>query len=291
VTLLTLNGDIVFKSVGLVARYDKEKALKLTEELAGYLKSRGLQVFIEDSLAGKIKMKNEAEMVPLQKMKTDFIITIGGDGTILRTCLNLPKPEPPILAVNMGVRGFLTEVEPDKACQAVDRILKGDFRIEKCTKLSARVGKETLPDALNDVVVSGGEPSKILYTQICKDGKPILNCQADGLIVATQTGSTGYSLSAGGPVLDRAVDAVLVTPICALTVFRSLVFPADSEITLNVIRPKQMLVMIDGNYHHMVNEKELTVKVTRSKNVSSFIRFENDFYDRLSCRLLFQGTG
>ena len=84
-------------------------------------------------------------MVPL-KMKTDFIITIGGDGTILRTCLNIPKPEPPILAVNMGVRGFLTEVEPEKekVCQAMDRILKGDFKIEKCTKLSAKIGDETL---------------------------------------------------------------------------------------------------------------------------------------------------
>jgi NAD+ kinase len=291
VTVLTLNGVNVFKSVGLVARYDKEKALKLAEELAAYLKSRGLKVLVEDSLSGKIKA--EAEMVPLSKMRTDFIITIGGDGTILRTCLNIPKPEPPILAVNMGVRGFLTEVEPEteKVCKAVDRILKGDYRVEKCSKLSAKIGDETLPDALNDVVVSGGEPSKILYTEICKDGKPILKCQADGLIVATQTGSTGYSLSAGGPVLDKQMDALLVTPICSLTVFRSLVFPADAEITLNVIRPKQMLVMIDGNYHHMVSEKELTIKISKSKNVSSFIRFENDFYDRLSCRLLFQGTG
>jgi NAD+ kinase len=190
----------------------------------------------------------------------------------------------------MGARGFLTEVEPEDACKAVDRILKGDFRIEKCSKLSAKIGNITLPDALNDVVISAGEPSKILYTEICKDGKPILKCQADGLIVATQTGSTGYSLSAGGPVLDKGLDGILITPICALTVFRSLVFPADAEITLNVIRPKQMLVMIDGNYHHMENGKELTIKVTKSKNVSSFIRFENDFYDRLSCRLLFQGS-
>jgi NAD+ kinase len=280
----------VFKTVGLVARYDKEKALKLAEELAAYLKSKGLKILIEDSLTDKIKA--EAEMVPLSKMKTDFIITIGGDGTILRTCLNIPKPEPPILAVNMGVRGFLTEVEPEteKVCQAIDRILKNDFKVEKCTKLSAKIGNLTLPDALNDVVVSGGEPSKILYTEICKDGKSILKCQADGLIVATQTGSTGYSLSAGGPVLDKAMDAILVTPICSLTVFRSLVFPPEAKITLKVIRPKQMLVMIDGNYHH-IEEKELTIKVTKSKNVSSFIRFENDFYERLSCRLLFQGTG
>ncbi len=280
---------ILFKSAGLVARYDKEKALKLAEELAIFLKSQGLKVYMEDSLLGKVN--SDAEMVPLKKMNTDFVITIGGDGTILRTCLNLVKPEPPILAVNMGVRGFLTEVEPDKAIEAVSKCIKGEYKIEKCTKLVAKVGAETLPDALNDVVVSCGEPSKILYTEICKEGKPILKCQADGLIVATQTGSTGYSLSAGGPVLDKTMDAIVVTPICSLTVFRSLVFPANSEITLNVIRPPQMLVLIDGNYHYLVKEKELSVTIKRSKRVSRFIRFDNDFYNRLTCRLLFQGTG
>ena len=178
------------------------------------------------------KVTTQAEFIPLSEMKTDFIITIGGDGTILRTCITVPKPEPPILTINMGVRGFLTEVEPKNACEAVDRILQGDYKIEKCAKLSVTVGKEKLPDALNDVVISACEPSKILYTQICKDEKPILKCQADGLIVATQTGSTGYSLSAGGPVLDQEVDAFVLTPICSLTVFRSLVFPADSTINL-----------------------------------------------------------
>ena len=277
----------MFKSAGIVARYDRENALQLAEKIAVYLNSKGLKVFIEDTLADKIK--TQVEVVPLKEMKTDFIITIGGDGTILRTCLNSPKPEPPILGINMGARGFLTEVEPNEACKAVDRILINEYRIEKCTKLSAKIDDVILPDALNDVVISAGEPSKILYTEICKDGKPILKCQADGLIVATQTGATGYSLSAGGPVLDKKVDAILITPICSLTVFKSLVFPTESEITLNVIRPKTMFIMIDGNYHYMKSDQGLTVKVTKSKNVSSFIRFENDFYDRLSCRLLFQG--
>jgi NAD+ kinase len=278
----------VFKNAGIVARYDKEKALQLAEDLSKHLNSKGIKVFIEDTLADKIK--TQAKAVPLKDMKTDFIITIGGDGTILRTSLNSPKPEPPILGINMGVRGFLTEVEPNDAYKAVDRVLKGDFRLEKCTKLAVKIGDDTLPDALNDVVISAGEPSKILYLEICKNDKPILKCQADGMIIATQTGSTGYSLSAGGPVLDRSMDAILITPICALTVFRSLVFPTDTEITLNVIRPKQMLVMIDGNYHHMKSEKELSVKITKAENSSRFIRFENDFYDRLSCRLLFQGA-
>jgi NAD+ kinase len=277
----------VFKSVGLVARYDKKVALKLTEELSEYLKKKGLKVYVEDTLADKVT--TQEEFIPLSAMKTDFIITIGGDGTILRTCITVPKPEPPILTINMGVRGFLTEVEPKNAFEGVDRILKGEYKIEKCAKLAVISGKEVMPDALNDVVISACEPSKILYTQICKDGKPILKCQADGLIVATQTGSTGYSLSAGGPVLDRDVDAFVLTPICSLTVFHSLVFPANSTVAFNVDRPKEMLVLIDGNYRKLVRSDEI-LKVTRSQNVTSFIRFETDFYDRLRNRLLFKGT-
>jgi NAD+ kinase len=279
---------LLFKTVGLIARYDKKPALKLVEELADYLKMKGLKVYIEDTLAGKITTKEE--MVPLSKMKTDFLITIGGDGTILRTCINVPKPEPPILAVNMGVRGFLTSVEPKNAFEGLDKILKGDYKIEKCDKLCTKAGEEAMPDALNDVVISSGEPSKILNAQICKDGTPILNCQADGLIVATQTGSTGYSFSAGGPVLDPEAGAFVITPICSLTMFHSLVFPANSTITFDVTKTEEILVLIDGKYHKRVNSKQPKVEVTISKNVTSFIRFETDFYDRLRSRLLFKGT-
>jgi NAD+ kinase len=277
----------VLKSVGLVARYDNNAALEQTEKLSKYLTNKGLKVYVEDTLASKVT--TQAEFIPLSAMKPDFIVTIGGDGTILRTCITVPKPEPPILTINMGVRGFLTEVEPKNACEAVDKILQGNYKIEKCAKLSVTIGKEKLPDALNDVVISACEPSKILYTQICKNEKPILKCQADGLIVSTQTGSTGYSLSAGGPVLDQEVDAFVLTPICSLTVFRSLVFPANSTLTINVERPKEMLVLIDGNYRKLAIADEM-LKVTKSKNVTSFIRFEADFYARLRNRLLFKGT-
>lgn len=279
----------MFKSVGVVARYDRKQAIKLAEELAKYLSKKGLEVYIEDTLAGKMNI--EERIVPLASMKTDFIISIGGDGTILRTCIAAPKPEPPILAINMGVRGFLTEVEPKDAFAAVEKCLEGEYKIEKCAKLAVSTDEATLPDALNDVVISAGEPSKILYTQIFKNEKLILKCQADGLIVSTQTGSTGYSLSAGGPVLDQEVDAFVLTPICSLTVFRSLVFPADSKVTIRASRPKRMLVLIDGNYRQLVTTKEPTIMVTRSKNETSFIRFEGDFYNRLRSRLLFKGMG
>jgi len=279
----------VFKTVGLVARYDKKAALKLAEELAEHLAKEGLKVYLEDSLVAKISAP-QAETVSLAKMQTDFIITIGGDGTILRTCITVPKPEPPLLTVNMGERGFLTEVEPKNALEAADKILKGNYRVEKCTKLCVSTGDKPFPDALNDVVISAGEPSTILKAQICKNGKPILKCQADGLIVATPTGSTGYSLSAGGPVLDPCVDSFVVTSICSLTAFPSLVFPSDSSITFNVVNPKQVLVSIDGKYRRLVSGTDPTLKVTVSKNVTSFIRFDCDFYDRLRGRLLFKGT-
>jgi NAD+ kinase len=278
----------MFKTVGLVARYDKKAALKLAEELAEHLAKKGLKVYLEDTLAGKVSAQGET--VSLSKMQADFIITIGGDGTILRTCIAIPKPEPPILAVNMGERGFLTEVEPKDACEAVDRILNGEYKIEGCCKLSVSAGEEPFPDALNDVVVSGGEPSSILKAHIFDNAKPILKVQADGLIVATPTGSTGYSLSAGGPVLDPRVDALVLSSICPLTAFPSLVFPADSTLTLKVISPKQVLVSIDGKYRRVISDTDPMLKITVSKHATSFIRLQGDFYDRLRSRLLFKGT-
>ena len=279
----------MFKNVGLIARYDNKHALKLAEMLSDYLTKKNLAVQIEDTLGDKINV--QAEFIPLKAMKTDFLITIGGDGTILRTCMNIPKPEPPILAINMGVRGFLTEVEPKMARAAVDQILKGNFTVEKCCKLAVSAGESEIPDGLNDVVVFAREHSKVLYTQIFKNEQPILKCQADGLIVATQTGSTGYSLSAGGPVLDMGVDGFVLTPICSLSVFRSIVFPADTRVTIKAIRPKEMLVIVDGRFRQDVTSENACLTITRSKNVTSFIRFKSDFYNRLRNRLLFKGMG
>lgn len=278
----------MFKSVGLVARYDKRKALKLTEDLADHLTNKGLKVFTEDTLRGKVNTRGE--IVPLARMKTDFIITIGGDGTILRTAVTIPKPEPPILAINMGIRGFLTEVEPKQAFNAVDRCLNGEYKIEKCMKLSTKADGITFPDALNEVVITHDEPAKLLYMRILKNRKPILTCQADTLIISTQTGSTGYSLSAGGPVLDPNVNSFVLTPICPLTDFRPVVFPADSTLTVEADKPRRMLVLIDGQCTQLVRSKRPSVTITRSKHETSFIRFGENFYDRLRSRLLFKGT-
>jgi len=277
----------VFKSVGLVVRFDRKNALKLADDLAEHLKTKGLAVYVEDTLVEKMSIKQET--VPIEHMKTDFIITVGGDGTILRTCISIPKPEPPILAINMGVRGFLTEVDPKQALTAVDKCLAGEFKIEKCMKLAITADGSKFPDALNEVVISADEPAKLLYTRILRDKEPIINCQSDGLMVATQTGSTGYSLSAGGPVLDPGVDAFVLTPICPLSVFHPIVFPANSVLTIEVNKPKRTHILIDGHSRQLVSCRQPGLTVTRSKNETSFIRFEENFYHRLRSRLLFRG--
>jgi len=279
----------LFKSVGLVARFDRRAAIKLAEDLAKFLKSKGITVYVEDTLTKKMDVKEGS--IPLEKMKTDLIITIGGDGTILRTCVAIPKPEPPILGINMGVRGFLTEVEPKQTFEALDKCLEGRFKIEKCMKLAVTADGIKFPDALNEVLISTDEPAKLLYAQILKNDEQILNCQADGLMISTQTGSTGYSLSAGGPVLDPSVNAFVLTSICALSIFRSIVFPGNSSLTVKVIRPQKVLVVIDGTHRQIISSKLPSLTVTSSKYETSFIRFKENFYHRLKSRLLFKGLG
>jgi NAD+ kinase len=278
----------LFRSAGLVARYDKKKALRLADDLTEYLQTKTFDVYAEDTLKGKMNAK--AKFVPLKHMKTDFIITIGGDGTILRTCVSIPEPGPPILGINMGVRGFLAEIEPKQAFTAIDRFQKGDFQVENCMKLAMTVDGTKFPDALNEIVVMADEPAKLLYTRIMKNKESILNCQADGLMISTQTGSTGYSLSAGGPVLDPGVNAFVLTPICPLSPFRPIVFPADSRLTIQIARPKKVVALVDGRYRQLVSSRLPELTVTRSKHQTSFIRFKENFYHRLRSRLLFKGT-
>ena len=276
---------VLFKVVGLVARADQKEAVKLAKELMPHIENRGISVFSEPSLAKRTKKM--ASALRLEEMKVDLIITIGGDGTILRTCLRIPKPEPPILAINMGVRGFLTEVTPAEALEAVDRCLEGKFVIKRCTKLSSSTGKEKLPDALNEVFITSRTPAKLLHTRIWRDGVAVAECRSDGVVVASQVGSTGYSLSGGGPVLDPRLEAFVLTPICPLTVFHPIVFSAESTIGIELLKPKRAAVVVDGHYQTEMRTNKERITITKSEYKSSFVRFGDDFYRRLKARLLF----
>ena len=275
------------KSVGLVSRLDLKEALELSSKIADYIKERGLEVLVQQELAEKIGFKGK--FLPIEELNVDLVIVVGGDGTILRTCLSLPKPEPPLLTVNMGERGFLAEVKPKEVFQALDKCLKGEFILEKHTKLAAYINDKQIPDALNEVFITTGTPVKLMYARIWKDGNYVGECQADGVIVASQVGSTGYSLSAGGPVLDNEMEAFVVTPVCPLIPFHPIVFPKNSTITIDVRRPRKISVIVDGHYQEVVESDNPKISIKISNNQTRFIRFKEDFYQRLRSRLLYPG--
>lgn len=272
------------KNVGIVARTDRKKAINLASELAAKFGSEGFSVLLEPNLAKRLRMVENS--VPIETMKAHLIVTIGGDGTILRTCLRLPKPEPPILAIDMGVRGFITEIPPEKAFDALDKYLKGSYTVERYSKLASFVGETRLPDALNEVFVTSRHLAKLLHVRIWKGDTPVADFRADGVIVSSQVGSTGYTFSAGGPILDPELEAFVLTPVCPITFMRPFVFPSGSRVTVELLDPKAARVVVDGDYQKLMSPKAHFIIVKKSEHESSFVRFDGHFYQRLKARLL-----
>jgi len=272
------------KTVGIVARTDRKEATTLASELATKFGSEGFTVLLEPTLAKRLSRTENAAKI--EAMKANLIVTIGGDGTILRTCLRLPKPEPPILAIDMGVRGFLTEIPPEKALDAVDKYLKGNYTVERYSKLASFIGETRLPDALNEVFVTSRYLAKLLHARIWKGDKPVADCRADGLIISSQVGSTGYTFSAGGPVLDPELDAFVLTPVCPITFMRPIVFSSGSQVTVELLDSKVAKAVIDGDFQKPMSPKAHSIVVKKSEYESSFVRFDGHFYQRLKARLL-----
>ncbi|MEM1674621.1 MAG: NAD(+)/NADH kinase [Candidatus Bathyarchaeia archaeon] len=273
------------KTAGIVARLDREDSLKLALEISSLLEKAGFNVFFEQELAVLANKLEKA--VPLEKMSADVIIVIGGDGTILRTCMRIPKPETPVLAIGLGTRAFLTEVSYKEALEAINSYLKGSYRIETFNKIASFVKNVRLPDALNEVFITTKHLSKILHARIWKDNTEVVECWADGIIVSSQVGSTAYSFSSGGPILDPGLNALILTPVCPANLIRPIVFPEYSKITVEVLKPKRAMVVIDGDYQREIGDSANRVLVRISEHKVNFIRFKYDFYRRLRERLLF----
>lgn len=277
------------KIAGIVARLDREDSQKLALEIASRLEVAGFQVLFEEELAKLINRRDRA--ASLENMYVDLIVTIGGDGTILRTCMRIPRPETPILAIGLGTRAFLTEISHKEALKAIDSYLKGLYRIESFSKIASFIKGFRLPDALNEVFITTRHLSKILHAKVWKDGVEVVECWADGIIISSQIGSTAYSFSSGGPILDPGLKALIVTPVCPANLIRPIVFPENSQITIEVLKPKRALIVIDGDYQREIGDEENKVTVRISEHKVNFVRFGYDFYRRLRERLLFPMEG
>ena len=264
-----MSDSALVTKVGLVSKLEGTDAPKVASKLYKAMTKKGLKVLPEEQLAQLQKLPGG---VPFPEMDADLIVTVGGDGTVLKTCMSIPKPDTPILAVDMGRRGYLTEVDPENAMHTIESFLKGTCKTEERVKLSATIEGETTVDGLNEIVITSGTPSKMLHFMVSIDKSQLLEFRGDGVIVSTPTGSTAYSLSAGGPIVDNSVEAFVMTFICPLEHLTPLVVSMDNRIKLELVPPKlKGTLVVDGRF-----QRELTpqtpVTISKSSHKAVFVR-------------------
>lgn len=229
--------------IGVIAHSEKAAAASVLRELLGELRAVGIPHALEcrtAALIGERSPLNEADLAA----QSDLLVVMGGDGTILRVAQKLPTGIPPVFGINIGTLGFLTCLGSTEISRAVESIRARDYAISPRALIEAVLCKasgetETL-FALNDVVVSRGERSQLVQTRVAIDGIPLTDYNADGLVVATPTGSTAYSLSAGGPILMPDSGSFVITPICPhVLTNRSVVISDHSVVEIGVAKENQ----------------------------------------------------
>jgi NAD+ kinase len=259
--------------IGIVARCDSDEATRLAADIYRHLNRRA-EILFDLETAHVLGQGG----IALNSFDADVIVAIGGDGTILRILQNLPHPIP-IIGINVGKIGFLAEVSPDDAFGVVDRLLDG-FNVSAHSRLAISVNERRLPPATNEAVIVTSRPAKILEYCIGIDDHVLDILRADGVIVATPTGSTAYAMSAGGPIVDPQVDAFLVVPLAPhkLSV-RPLVISGESTVVVKIVG-KDAALVVDGQYSEIVH-KDDEIHFFRDKDKSLFVLFDKSFFDKV----------
>ncbi|MCX8053533.1 MAG: NAD(+)/NADH kinase [Armatimonadetes bacterium] len=280
------------RTVGLAPNPNKKEAVQLAAELADWLSRRGVKPLLVREVATAVG-KHSTAADDDEIAKTDMLLVLGGDGTMLRWNRLAAHRGTPMLGVNFGQYGFITEIHPKEAVTALQRVLDGDYVISERVVLRATVhrhGEETGKYfALNDAVVSKGPVTRMLGLRTFVDGRFIVTYSADGIIVSTPTGSTAYSLSAGGPVVHPNVSVLVITPICPHTMnARSLVIP-DTE-TVKVCAESsehevEIALTMDGQVMHCLTMED-SVEIAKADFRARLIQLDpQSFYDKLQNRL------
>lgn len=272
------------KTVGILYHPKKADAGILAEKLEKSLKSRNISVWKSSAW--------EVEEARKNVNGTELLLTVGGDGTILRAVQSV-VPEPvPITGVNLGNLGFMTELSVDEAEDALNDILDGKGWIDERCLLETEVviGENAEPEkfyALNDVVLARGIAARVIHVEVRINDESLTTYKADGVIVASATGSTGYSLSAGGPILYPQSRELLLVPVAPhLSSSYSLVLPDSAVIRLNLMTYHSATISIDGHINAILSSN-VEIKVQHSLNTVRFLRIhpKNEFYSSLERKL------
>lgn len=277
------------KATAIIANLSKPNVRQIAAEICAWLMARDIRVYGQQELAcGHGFALGE----PLPDV--DLILVLGGDGTFLTVAGMYGPAQIPLLGVNLGHLGFLTEVEMGDLEAALEKLVRGDYQVEKRAMLAARVLRrgETVSQALvlNDVVIAKGPLARIIHLEVAVEGVNIGSYRGDGLIVATPTGSTGYSLSAGGPIVAPNVDLIVITPICPHTLnVRPIVVARDSAVTVDIktCQPDTFMTL-DGQQSFMLDCGD-RLEITNSDYQTSLVRLSGkNFFEILAKKIMDQ---
>lgn len=288
------------KKFGFVIKRSVPKASKLALEVADWLAERKCEVIACDESKIFLGKRPQTPHVPKEQLPTacDMVIVFGGDGTFLSIARQMIWKSVPILGVNLGRLGFLTEVKVEEVYETLELILKGQYHFRERSMLEAcvkRQGKELfcLP-VLNDVVVGKSAIARVIDFQLRLNGTPVAALKADGLIVATPTGSTAYALAAGGPIVHPRVGGTVIAAICPHSLnVRPLVIPEDSTVEIELMQKEgDIMLTLDGQFGYELHLGDI-VTVTKYKRHSVKIvqSPKRDYFELLRTKLYLGARG
>jgi NAD+ kinase len=282
---------VAIKTVGLVVNHSKWEALQFAQEVIAWLTERDAEVRI-DHTSAPLLGRDDLSATDDELAATQLIITLGGDGTILTTSHFAAPTGTPILGVHMGRFGFITESHPNELLAALDDVLEEKFAVEERMMVRGEVFRDGelvyTAVGLNDVVLNKGATARMLHIQTSFSGEVMTTYPADGVIVATPTGSTAYALSAGGPLIEPTVEALLVVPICPHTLTaRPLLIPCDETVSLTVETDGGDVLFVADSHHVFPLCSGDRVDVRRAEYATRIVTLGRaSFYKKVRQRLL-----
>jgi NAD+ kinase len=278
-----------FRRVGLVVKRNKPAALALARTLVRYFARRRIALLVDAEGGARLPGVATASKADLAR-RCDLLVVLGGDGTLLSVARRVGSRRVPVLGVNLGGLGFLTAVAADEALAAIGEILHGRFETDQRLMLRARVvrgGRQlSAHQVLNDVVINKGALSRMIDLEAYVDGAYLCTYKGDGLIVATPTGSTAYSLSAGGPIVQPAVGVIVLSPICPHTLTnRPMVLDDRARIEVVLRSREDVSITLDGQEGVPLANGDI-VEVRRSPNRVALVRAPTrTYYELLRSKL------
>jgi NAD+ kinase len=271
--------------IGIVSRTDRQDALELIKSIVTYLDESNVSMEMEKKITD-ILTEYKQYSTNINDMTSDIVLCIGGDGTVLYAQNTLSKKKIPVLSINMGTVGFLTEVDPEDIFECLDKLLSYDFFIEERMQLDILCDKEW-KTVLNELVLMTNQPAKMLDLTVCVDDEIVDEILSDGLIISTPSGSTAYSMSAGGPIVDPKVGGFIINPICPYKLgARPFVVSDNSEITVKLLKKgKNAVFVMDGQINEEAKYEE-EIKFKKSDKDAYFVRTSSKyFYEKVKDKL------